>query len=114
MLAHLVGPQKEANLTEEQKMISLIGRLELATDCVHKAVQVCQEWDFPGKVSMEGIYDFVRQDNTHEAHKHALIYQLALLIKTILTAKLMSGRAGSQTRERETQKEISRSVKQIE
>ena len=114
MLAQLVSPVNADSVSDEQKLTKLMTKLELATDCVFKAVQVCQEWDYPGKMSMESIFDYVRHDNTQEAHKHALIYQFALLLKTILTAKLMGAGPQNQARDKQLRKEVSQLLKHIE
>ena len=38
----------------------MMRKLSLATECVFRAVQVCQEWDYPGKAAVDSVYDYVR------------------------------------------------------
>lgn len=70
----------------------LMKRLMIASECVNMAIQVCQEWNFPGKQQIESLYDYVRQDNTSEAHKYALLFQVAELAQAAIMARLLSVR----------------------
>ena len=38
----------------------LMKKLAMAQECVNKAVQVCQEWDYPEKWQIDTVYDQVR------------------------------------------------------
>ena len=91
LLSEVLAPlSAQTLLSAEDTHASLFYRFQVASDALNKAVQALQEWSYPGKEQIDSLYDIVKQDNTWESHKHALLYQIAQLTQLSIMSKLLS------------------------
>lgn len=62
----------------------MLQRYQIAEDCVHRSVQLLCEYP----VYQLDVEDPIQQDNTQEAYKEMLLYQIAQLTQLAIYSKL--------------------------